>query len=167
MFGNAIATQPAGSKAKTAQLDTLFTQLIEAIVKRRVVEMHYHMSDSRECRIIEMEPYHLRYCGDRWYVIGKSKVDNAVSVLNLNRIRELKVRDRYFFRKDEFDVDEYLGRAWSIEPEGRLYNVKLKFSPQIACDVAATQWHRTQKTNYQSVGSAIIEFCVDSLNEIK
>ena len=56
--------------------------------------------------------------------------------------------------------------AWSMMPEGRLYNVKLRFLPDVAYTVAQTQWHSTQKVTFENDGSAIIEFRVDGLNEI-
>jgi proteasome accessory factor B len=52
-------------------------------------------------------------------------------------------------------------------PEGRLYHVKLNFSPQVAEDVAEIQWHSTQTVTWRDDGSAIIGFRVDGLNEIK
>jgi len=154
-------------EVKIPRLDTFFARLIEAVVKRRIVEIYYHTPDSRECKVLELEPYHLRYSGDGWYVIGKSGSDGAVTALNFNRIRDVKLQSRYFFQENEFDIDEYLGRAWSMEPEGKLYNVKLRFTPEIAPEVTTVQWHSTQKVTHQSDGSAIIEFCVDGLNEIK
>ena len=53
-----------------------------------------------------------------------------------------------------------------MKPEGRLYNIKLRFSPQVAQTVAQIQWHRTQTVTKNNDGSAIIEFRVDGLGEI-
>jgi predicted DNA-binding transcriptional regulator YafY len=152
---------------KNPLLDRLFLHILNAITNRRTLEMSYYIPDERKCKIIQLAPYHLRYSGDMWYVIGKSEVDNVIGTFDFNRIRDVKPQDRYFFLEEEFDVDKYLGKAWSITPEGGFYNVKLKFAPEIANVVAATQWHRTQKTTYQSDGSVIIELYVDGLSEIK
>ena len=51
-------------------------------------------------------------------------------------------------------------------PEGRIYNIKLRFLPKVANNVAEVQWHSTQKVTYNSDGSAIMEFRVDGLGEI-
>jgi predicted DNA-binding transcriptional regulator YafY len=58
-------------------------------------------------------------------------------------------------------------RIKRIEPEGKLYNVKLRFAPEIVPDVITIQRHSTQKVAIQADGSAIIEFCVDGICEIK
>ena len=51
-------------------------------------------------------------------------------------------------------------------PEGRLYNVRLRFLPKVARSVADVQWHSTQTVTLQDDGSIIMEFRVDGLNEI-
>ena len=61
---------------------------------------------------------------------------------------------------------DYLGRAWSMIPEGRIYNVKLRFLPKVANNVTEVQWHSTQKVSRNSDGSATVEFRVDGLGEI-
>jgi proteasome accessory factor B len=51
-------------------------------------------------------------------------------------------------------------------PEGRIYNIKLRFLPKVANNVAEVQWHSTQKVIRNSDGSATVEFRVDGLGEI-
>ena len=53
-----------------------------------------------------------------------------------------------------------------MRSEAKLYNVKLKFLPGIAYDVAQVQWHSTQTITFENDGSAIVEFRVDGLDEI-
>ena len=153
-------------RTKTARLDGLFVKFMEAIVNRRVVSINYRQTGDPEYRTVEFEPYHLRYCGSAWHVIGKSSNNNSVIGINFCQIKNMYLLGRFFF-SDDFDIDEYLGNAWSMEPQGRLYHVKLKFEPKIAQEVAQIQWHKTQTVSYQPDGSVIMEFCVDGLDEIK
>jgi len=51
-------------------------------------------------------------------------------------------------------------------PEGRIYDVKLKFSPKVASNVTEVHWHSTQSVTHNKDGSATIEFRVDGLGEI-
>jgi proteasome accessory factor B len=51
-------------------------------------------------------------------------------------------------------------------PEGKIYNIKLRFLPMVANNVAEVQWHSTQKVTHNRDGSATIEFRVDGLREI-
>ena len=154
-------------QVKTPQLNTLFAQLTKTIAKRQAVEIRYYMPCEQRRETIQLDPYRLTFSENNWCVIGKLSVDNAIGTFRFNHIKALKPICRFFFKDDKFGVDEYLGRAWSMEPEYKLYNVKLRFAPEIAPEVSATQWHCTQTATHQADSSAVIEFRVDGLNEIK
>jgi predicted DNA-binding transcriptional regulator YafY len=146
--------------------DTTFSQLLEAITKKRLANIQYNSRFNVGYISTNLSPYHLIYNEYAWYVIGNSSLHKAVRTFKLNRIKALKILDRCFFESDKFDIDEYLGRAWSMTREGRLYNVKIRFLPEVASDVAEVQWHSTQKVTFEKDGSAIVEFWIDGLNEI-
>ena len=77
-----------------------------------------------------------------------------------------QITNKYFIGRDNFDLADYLGKAWSMIPEGRLYHIKLRFLPKVAETITEVEWHSTQKVTYNSDGSAIVEFRVDGLGEI-
>lgn len=165
-----ISLQNISIKAKPqARLDlsdNAFSRIQKAISKNRMVNIQYDSPPEVENVSTDLSPYHLVYNEYAWFVIGNSSLHRGVRIFKLNRIKELKTLDECFIRPEKFDVNEYLGRAWSMKREGRLYNVKLKFLPKVAHDVAEVQWHNTQKVTFEENGSAIIEFRVDGLNEI-
>jgi proteasome accessory factor B len=101
-----------------------------------------------------------------WYIIGRSSVHKTIRTFKLNRIKDAQMLDDQFGDGDNFDLAEYIGRAWSMIPEGRIYNVQLRFAPKVANNVAEVQWHGTQKVVRNPEGSATLEFCVDGLGEI-
>jgi len=147
-------------------LDQIFRQLLEAILKNRIVNMRYYLPREQKNIVTNLRPYHLMYNEHTWYVLGQSSLHKEVRPFGLNHIKELKTLDKCFIEDEKFDISEYLGRAWSMIPEGRLYNVKLRFLSEVARSVAEVQWHSTQTVSFEDDGSAIIEFRVDGLNEI-
>ena len=157
-------TQAPGTDS--AGLDKTFAQLQQAIVKKRKVNIRYHSLFEGAIIDLELCPYHLLYNNRAWYVLGRSSMHQSVRTFKLNRIRELTTTERCFVDGENFDVYEYFGRAWSMIPEGRIYNIKLRFLPKVANNVAEVQWHSTQKVVRNSDGSATVEFCVDGLGEI-
>jgi len=159
-------TVKEGPQAKTSSLDKVFVQLIEAILKKRVVSIRYHLPRERKSVVFGLRPYHLFHGEHTWYVLGKSDAREGVRAFKLNRILELHVLDKCFTEEKEFDIQEHLGRAWSMLPEGRLYHVKLRFLPEAANDVAEVQWHSTQTVVFEDDGSATVEFRIDGLREI-
>lgn len=156
----------ANPQERTDLLDKIFTQLLEAVLKKQVVNIRYCLSREQKNIVTDLSPYHLRYNDRTWCVMGKSSLHRGVCIFKLNQIKKLKILDRCFIEDSKFDVCEYLGRAWSMVPEGKLYNVKIRFLPEIAHSVAEVQWHSTQTVTFEEDGSAIVEFRVDGLNEI-
>ncbi len=150
----------------SAGFDKTFAQLQQSIVKKRKVNIRYHSLFEGAIIDVELCPYHLLFNNRAWYVLGRSSLHESVRTFKLNRIRELTTTQRCFVDGENFDVYEYFGRAWSMIPEGRIYNIKLRFLPKVANNVAEVQWHSTQKVVRNSDGSATVEFRVDGIGEI-
>lgn len=147
-------------------LDKTFKQLQEAIRLKRKVKILYHsFSEGRDIKL-ELCPYHLLYNQKVWYVLALSSLHNTVKTFELNRIRDIEVQNKCYVEQKRFNLTDYVGRAWSMNPEGAIYHVKLRFLPKVAAGVTEVQWHSTQKVTYESDGSAIVEFRVDGLGEI-
>ncbi len=153
-------------QAPTRLLDRFFGQLQKAISNKRKVKMKYHSlfegGDIELC----LCPYHLMFNRRAWYVLGYSSIHSSVRTFKVNRIQALETLDKCFLRDEEFELTEYFGRAWSMIPAGRIYQVKLRFFSKVAENVAEVHWHSTQKVSRQEDGSAIMEFRVDGLDEI-
>jgi proteasome accessory factor B len=124
------------AQAPMRELDKTFTQLQESITKKQKVSIKYHSLFEGGDVELALCPYHLLYNQRAWYVVGLSSIHKSVRTFKLNRIREMKTLDQHFADDGDFDLSEYLGRAWSMMPEGRIYNVKLRFLPMVAQNVA-------------------------------
>jgi len=147
-------------------LDKVFAQLLEAVLKKQIVSIRYYLPREHKSILTDLSPYHLLYNDHTWYVLGESSLHKGISTFKLDQIKELNILNKCFIRDKKFNVYEYLGRAWAMRPEGRLYNVKLRFSPEVAYSVVAVKWHSTQTVTFEDDGSVIVEFRVDGLNEI-
>lgn len=158
-----------GAQAPIAEpggLDKVFAQLQNAMTRKRKVEIRYNSLAERQIIEVELSPYHLFYNQRAWYVLGHSSLHKSIRTFKLNRIKSLDTTDRCFLDAEKFDPLEYFGRAWSMIPEGRIYNIKLLFLPKVAHNVAEVLWHSTQQVTHNSDGSATVEFRVDGLGEI-
>jgi len=155
-----------GAQAPMGELDKTFAQLQRAITKKCKVNIKYHSLFEGKIIDLDLSPYHLMYNRRAWYVLGLSSLHKSIRTFKLNRIREIKILDKCFLDGRDFDLVDYLGKCWSMIPEGRIYNIKLRFLPMVAENVAEVQWHSTQKVTRNSDGSATVEFRVDGLGEI-
>jgi len=153
-------------QAPMSQLDKVFAIIQKAIGKQQKLTLCYKSLFESQIITTEFCPYHLLYNKRAWYVLGYSAMHKAIRTFKLNRIIEITMLDKLFIDAGGFDVDEYFGRAWSMIPEGRLYNIKLRFLPKVAHNVTEVLWHDTQLHQFQDDGSVIIEFRIDGINEI-
>lgn len=147
-------------------LDRVFAQLQEAIRRTRKVKMTYNSLYEAEQIDLTLCPYHLFYNHRAWYVVGLSSLHDTVRTFKLNRIETLELQTDMFITGPKFDLADYLGKAWSMIPEGRLYHVRLRFAPKVAQNVSEVRWHCTQKMAWNDDGSLTMEFRVDGLGEI-
>lgn len=147
-------------------LDRTFAQLQKAITKKRKVHICYHSLFESNIIELDLDPYHLLFNQRAWYVVGLSSMHNSIRTFKLNRIREMEVMEKCYLGGERFNLNDYLGNAWSMIPEGRIYNIKLQFMPKVANNVTEVQWHSTQKVTRNGDGSATVEFRVDGLGEI-
>ena len=160
-----VSARP-GAQAPTKSLDTTFAQLQKAITKKHKVNIRYNSLFEGEVIELDLDPYHLLFNQRAWYVVGFSSMHESVRTFKLNRIRELEVTEKCYLSGEHFDLNDYLGKAWAMIPEGRIYDVKLRFLPKVANNVTEVQWHSTQKVTRNGDGSATVEFRVDGLGEI-
>ncbi|MHC5059541.1 MAG: helix-turn-helix transcriptional regulator [Planctomycetota bacterium] len=147
-------------------LDKIFAKIQQAMRNKRKARMAYHSLYDKKNITTTLKPYHLMYNHRAWYVIGESSLHKSIRTFKLNRIKKLEILESRFIDGEKFDIYEYIGRAWSMIPEGKIYRVKLRFTPKVARNVAEVQWHSTQKTTLNEDGSLLAEFRVDGLGEI-
>jgi predicted DNA-binding transcriptional regulator YafY len=148
------------------RLNSVFPQLLEAAQKRQILNIHFSLPFEQRNIVTNFSPYHLFYAEYSWHTIGYSSFHGAVHTFKLSQIERLNPLDKYFVEDTKFDLQEYFGYAWSLLREGQIYSVELKFSPEIAEDVAETQWHETQTVSFNDNGSVTLKFRVDGLDEI-
>ena len=153
-------------QAPINELDLTFAKLQKAIAKKSKVSLGYHSLFERHLIDLNLSPYHLLYNRRAWYVLGHSSMHNSIRTFKLNRIKKLEILNKCFVDEGDFDLFDYLGRAWSMIPEGRIYNIKLRFMPKVAQNVTEVQWHATQQVEHNADGSATVEFRIDGLGEI-
>jgi predicted DNA-binding transcriptional regulator YafY len=151
---------------QNARFDKIFARLQKAIAKKQKVSVIYRPPLEEETITIELCPYHLLYENGAWHILGRTSLHDKVRTFELNHIQDMQPTGQCYLDDEDFDVSEFLRRAWSTVPEGQIHHVKLLFLPKVADDVAEVTWHHSQKVTRNDDGSALVEFRVDGLSEI-
>ena len=147
-------------------LDGIFSKLQTAVRKNKKARLQYNSLYENQRIVTTLSPYHIMYNRRAWYVVGYSSMHKAIRTFKFNRIKEMKILQQGFMADKKFDAIEHFKKAWAIIPEGRMYDVRLRFAPKVAKNVAEVQWHNSQVTAINPDGSVTAEFRVDGLGEI-
>jgi predicted DNA-binding transcriptional regulator YafY len=146
---------------------SVFKQLIDAIVQRRVLKVTYGSLTEWETIETKLRPYRLLFSQHSWYVLGRSSMHREVRTFNLERFKSLETLGEKYAIPRSFNLDRHLGNAWRLirvhEPDS---HVVVRFKPFVAQNVAEVKWHKTQRTTFLPDGSLEFRATVSGLLEI-
>jgi len=145
----------------------IYQQLVDSIANRRVVRIDYESLTELETITTKLRLYHLLFSHRSWYAIGRSSLHREVRIFNLGRIATLKTLKGKYVVPRSFNLNQYLGNAWSImNGPGDDHNVIVRFKPMVARNVSEVVWHKTQKLDFQDDGYMDFYVRVSGLSEI-
>ncbi len=146
--------------------DGFFEQFTSAIGSRRVCRIEYDSFYDGGCIKVTIHPLRLAFVGRAWYVIAHSVKHGEQRTFKLSRVRKLAVTGQVFSSPSRRRVDNHFGNAWSMIPEGKMYDVVLRFEPKVARNVAEVRWHDNQQLKWNDDGTLDFSVRVDGLGEI-
>ena len=155
-----------GPTARHEGLDAMFHELSGAIVEKRICRMVYISFHEKAQISTNVHPLRLAFLNRAWYLIAYSSKHDEVRTFKLGRIRKLTVTPRSFATPADVKLDEHFGSAWCMIPEGKLYDVHLRFARKVAGNVAEVRWHPSQRVQWHDDGSLDFHVTVDGLGEI-
>jgi proteasome accessory factor B len=151
--------------ARHQGLEGAYQTVRRAVAERHVLRGRYISFHEKRQIDVTIEPYWLVFHERAWYVIGRCCRNDDTRTFKLGRFVELRDLGATF-KAPALTLEAHLGNAWRFMPEGREYDVLLRFSRLVAANVAEVQWHRTQKVIWEDEGTALFEARVDGLGEI-
>jgi proteasome accessory factor B len=154
-----------GATTDSADEDAHYLTLHRCIDEGRACRVEYQSPTARHSVDGEVEPYALHFANRAWYLLARSVSHDEVRLFKLARLRVIEPLERLFPRTT-VTVQDKLGLAWSLIPEGRIYDVELEFSPMVGVNVSEVRWHPTQQHTLLPDGRCRMTFRVDGLGEI-
>ena len=152
-------------QARHDQLEPIYEAARAAVAAQQTVRGRYiSFADRKQIRV-QLDPYWLVFHERAWYLLGRSHQHREIRTFKLGRFAEL-VPTGQKFKAPAGSLDDYLGNAWRFIPEGREVDVRLRFLPLVAANVAEVRWHKTQSVTWQDDGSILFDVRVDGLGEI-
>jgi predicted DNA-binding transcriptional regulator YafY len=141
--------------------------LSQSISNHNPVEITYMVASRNEMTERKVDPYGLTFRFGTWYLIAYCHLRQHIRTFGVDRIRSLHVLKDHFKYPENFDLEKYLGRAWSLQADANQLDVKLRFSPKITPWIVGCKFHPHQKVTAQRDGSALFKVTVAGMDEIK
>lgn len=143
-----------------------FKAVLEACMKKMSLTFKYS-SPAREERTERMiDPYHLFNYMGTWHLIGYCHMRGEIRDFRINRISDIKITDRYFAVKNNFNFKDYFQTSFGLYKGAFSKQIILRFTPEKAKWIADQIWHKDQKSKILEDGSLELSFPVSDFTEI-
>ncbi len=165
------AAQELAHRPFTPGYEDIFRTVARAYIYRRQVEIAYQPYRGKPFKTV-LSPYLLEpsAIGFATYVIGHSSIVNAIRTYKLERIEQARLlRDQEYTVPDDFPGLELLRNAWSIYYGDAMVHVTLRFHPDVAKRVQETNWHPSQRLEWdeQRPGYLLVALDVADTTDLK
>jgi predicted DNA-binding transcriptional regulator YafY len=151
----------------TGDLDR-FAALDRAIRDGRQLELLYWTASRDVTSRRVVDPYHLASVDGDWFLIGYCHLREEVRMFSPGRIKELRQTGVRFERPLDFCITDYLDVGFrAIRGTGLPREVRLRFTPAVACYIRERRWHATQKLADQPDGGVVVTLRVNHTLEVK
>jgi predicted DNA-binding transcriptional regulator YafY len=146
---------------------SFYEQLVDAISRQTAVPIRYQSLTEWTEISTTVRPYQLLFSRHSWYVVGRSSIHRETRTFHVGRIRQLDPLEESFRVPQGFSIERYLRNAWHLIPEpGPDQEVRIRFQPLVAQNVAEVNWHKTQRIDFNVDGTLDFYATVSGLREI-
>lgn len=151
-------------KLRTDISDT-FDKIFKAIREKRRVIIKYHSLSSNETRERKVDPYHIYNFQGVWYFCGYCHLRKEIRDFALDRIVDIKILGERFEIQRDFNLKDYLNRAFRIY-KGDTQRIKIWFDSYQSRWIKERIWHETQEIEELGNGEVILTI-EGNIEEIK
>ncbi len=117
--------------------------LLEAILERKVCEVHYQRLEANESRSFQVHPHSLIFHQGALYLLVWHPRYQSWLNLAFHRLDNMAVLSERFQRQEHFRLEDFLNGSfgiWAAEP----VQVHLRFDAEVKAFVRERSWHPTQ-----------------------
>lgn len=140
------------SRAKVEAL--VLEKLRNSMLAFKKVQFDYPTNKGN--RRITLNPYGV-IISDKYYLVGFNEYVNDLRLYKVDKISNLEVLDEYFEKDEEFSLQDFCNKSFSIYQE-QLLNITLEFDKSVAEDVLNYHFHPTQKMKQLENSNVQVKF---------
>jgi predicted DNA-binding transcriptional regulator YafY len=147
--------------------EQVLLDLYKATQERRQVRMHYYSNTRGEWNTRTVNPHHLYFENDAWYLFAFDHLRGEMRNFHLGRIEWWEVLAERFERSPGFSADDWMGQAFQGIRGEESAPVAIQFDPYQARWIRERNWPDTHKIEELSDGGLILRFATTSLEGVK
>lgn len=145
------------------------TPIIEAMREGRIIRFLYQSYWWNEPKMVEAEPYCVKVFKQRWYVVVRNRMHEALRIYALDRILSLDFTDVTFEYPADFDPQAYFDASFGIivDEECEIEAVQIKVYNNQSQYLRALPLHHTQKEIAKTDDYSIFEYILRPTYDFK
>lgn len=151
----------------TVMSERLLLDFYQAIQERRQIRMRYYTNSRNSWNERTVNPHHLYYENDAWYLFAYDHWRSEMRNFHLGRIDWWEVLTERFERNPGFSADDWMGTAFQGIRGGEPAQVAIQFDAQQAPWIRERNWPDTHRIEELPNGSLILRFKTGGLEGVK
>ena len=133
----------------------------------RSIDIVYQAKGRQEKTTRTVNPYGIVMHDGLWMLVGWCHLRKEIRTFALDRIIDIKERNLYFSRPDDFSLEDHFSKAWGII-DGEETKVTIRFAKEAADYILRREsWHPSEQRKQLSNGGVELNFTVAGTTEIK
>lgn len=147
-------------------IDT-FDILARGVIRQRQMEILYRKPGAKKAEKRIVDPHHLACIDGEWYLFAFDHKRRDIRVFKPTRMEEISMTGNTFERRKSFSLEKHLSGAFGVFTGDTVFDVVIKFSPDIADYIREKKWHQSQKLKEIKGGGVELRMELTSLVEIQ
>lgn len=141
--------------------------LYQAAQEQRQVRMNYYTNSRGEWNVRTVNPHHLYYENDSWYLFAFDHMRGEMRNFHLGRIDRWEVLSERFERKSGFSVEDWMGQAFRGIRGGEPVGVAIWFDEYQARWIRERNWPEGHEITELPAGDLVLRFETGGLEGVK
>jgi predicted DNA-binding transcriptional regulator YafY len=145
----------------------VFNALSRAVLRSTEVEFDYRKPGEGRPARRRVQPYHLTYRENLWYLVGFDPARGALRTFAVPRISNVAATTRTFARPESFSPERFFATALGILGGEGDYTVVIRFDAAVADRVREREWHESQEIRDLPSGGLELRMRLGALAEVE
>src|SRR3954452_15793379 len=145
----------------------VYDAILDALSQRYQIRIWYRDAVEAEPITTKLSLYRLVLARGTWYVVGRSTLHRQVRVFRIPWIERVTPTNDPYDIPPRFNLERFLGLAWTMERGKDRHEVWLRFSARLAPEIREAFWHRSQRLAELPDRRVDLHLVIDGLDEIQ